>query len=78
MLNWCYWNRKSATAKQDALVPVQLQNDVIGKACESVSALSISGLNLHFPNVVRVEFGQSDNAVVLADVKHNMSALCFV
>lgn len=65
MSNWCYWKRKCTTPMQGALVPMQLQNNFLGKDYESVPASSISGLNIHFPNGVRVEFGQSDNAVAL-------------
>ena len=50
---------------QDALVPMQLQHKVIGRDQESILASSNGGLNIHLPNGVRVEFGQSDNAVAL-------------
>ena len=65
MSNWCYWKRKCTTPMQDALVPMQLHHKVIGGDQESIPASSNGGLNIHFPNGVRVEFGQSDNAVAL-------------
>ena len=32
MSNWCYWKRKCTTPMQDALVPMQLQHKVLGRA----------------------------------------------
>lgn len=65
MSNWCYWKRKCTTPMQDALVPMQLQHKVIGRDQEPIRTCAIGALNIHFPNGVRVEFGQSDNAVAL-------------
>lgn len=65
MSNWCYWKRKCTAQVQDTLVPMQLQHNGTGTDHESNPSSSIGGLNIHFPNGVRVEFVQSDNAVAL-------------
>lgn len=38
MSNWCYWKRMCATPMQNALVPMQLQHNFLGKDYESVPA----------------------------------------